>query len=135
VTIPEEFHPWVMSRSAEQVAAIKSSGARVTGDLADLNPTLGPAGPQPEDLDPEAMLEAAVAGLVFATGDHAAEVARLRRRIEKLEGRGPKDLPGAPAPGGRVKRGLVDLSERHRAVMAARRAFTRARGTLRRGSR
>jgi hypothetical protein len=135
VTIPEEFHPWVMSRSAEQVAAIKSSGARVTGDLADLNPTLGPSGPQPEDLNPEAMLEAAVAGLVFATGDHAAEVARLRRRIEKLEGRGPKDLPGAPAPGGRVKRGLVDLSERHRAVMAARRAFTRARGTLRRGSR
>ncbi len=127
VTIPEEFHPWVMSRSEEQVSAIRSSGARVTGDLADLTPTLRPPGLQPEDIAPEALLESALAGLVFATSDHAAEVARLKRRIERLERRDANDRAGSRKAGARVKRALVDLSERRKSVMVARRGFTRVR--------
>lgn len=125
VTIPAEFHDWVKSRSNEQVASIRTSGAQVTGDLEDLTPTLRAAGPQPEDISAEALLEAALVGLVFATGDHAAEVARLRSRIDKLEGRPVSDRGSSD-----LKR--VGLSERRRSTMRARGALRRVREALRR---
>ena len=127
VTIPAEFHAWVLSCSKEQVAAIKASGTHVMGDLEDLTPTLHSPGPQPEDVPPEALLDSAIAGLVFATGDHAAEVARLRRRIDKVEGR-PHPEQGSSG----FKRALVGLSERRRSVMVARRGFRGIRDAWRR---
>ena len=122
VTIPAEFHAWVLSRSNEQVATIKASGTHVTGDLEDLTPTLRSPGPQPEDISPEALLDSAIVGLVFAAGDHAAEVARLRRKIDKLEGRSDPEEGGSG-----FKQALVRLSERSRSVMVARRGFRRIR--------
>jgi hypothetical protein len=131
VTIPVEWHPWVMSRSEEQVAAIAASGARVVGDLHDLVPVLRPPGPQPEDVPAEALLEAAVTGLVFSASDHAADVARIRRRNGK---RAANSTPRPVLPSKtRVKQALVTASERHGSMMAARRAYRRAR-ELRRGS-
>jgi hypothetical protein len=124
VTIPADLHPWVISRSEEQVASIRSSGARVTGDLADLTPALPAPGLQPDDIPAEALLDAALTGLVFTSNEHAAEVTKLRRRIDELQAR------DAPAPGWKGK--LVTLSERHGSVMGARRAFVRARDSLRR---
>jgi hypothetical protein len=123
-TLPPEYHDWVVSRSEEQVAAIRASGVHVVGDLADLVPAIRPAGPQPEDLDPEALLDAAVAGLVFSATDHAAEVTRLRRKLARLEGREPAPT-AAPRP--RTQQALVDLSERHPALMSARSGWRRLR--------
>ena len=127
VTIPVDHHDWLMSRSREQVAAIRSSGARVTGDLEDLTPTLRPPGTQPEDISPEALLESALAGLVFAAADHAADATRLRGRIERLTGRQARKKSGS-----RTRWALLGLSERSRSTMVARRAFRRVRDTLRR---
>jgi hypothetical protein len=142
VTIPAELHPWVLSRAEEQVAAVKESGAHVVGDLEDLAPVLSTPGPQPEDLGAEALLDSALAGLVFAATDHANESARLRRRIEKLQDRvraaAPPPAPTPPpAPPrqdvrARLKHRLVTLSDRNRALGLARRAYVRGRDTVRR---
>jgi len=142
VTVPAEFHDWVKSRSDEQVAAIRASGAHVTGDLEDLTPVLRAPGPQPEDIPAEAVLESAVVGLVFAAGDHAAEVTKLRSRIDKLEGRPAKkrgssepansEQANSEKPSAGWKRALLSLSERHRSAMLARRAVARVRTVFRR---
>ncbi len=40
VLLPVEYHDWARARSEQQIAAIKSSGAQVVGDLDDLRPVL-----------------------------------------------------------------------------------------------
>jgi len=128
LTIPAEFHDWVRARSDEQVAAIKASGAQVIGDLNDLTPTLGAPGPQPGDIPAQALLDAAIVGLVFATSDHAAEVTRLRRRIDTVQGR-PVRAQGGPGSK-RVPAGLGA-----RSIKTARRAVRRLRHGWRRPGR
>ena len=80
--LPPELHDWARERTAEQVRAIEASGASVVGELADLDPVFGPD--VEEATDPEAVLEAAVEGLVALAKDRAAELERLRRRVEQL---------------------------------------------------
>lgn len=117
VTVPEEYHPWLVARGKEQVEAVRAAGVHVVGDLADLTPSLPPSGPQPEDVPAEELLEACLHALLHATGAHTRDLERLRRRVDELE---------APSPHP-VKARLVALSERSPTTMLARRAYTRLR--------
>lgn len=98
--IPAELEPWTLARTAEQIRSITASGARVVGDLADLEPDFGPAG---DDGDPSAedVLAAAVDGLVTLGKAKEVELDRLRRRNDQLKRRS-----------GRVEERAVSLPER-----------------------
>jgi hypothetical protein len=84
--LPSDLADWARARTAEQVRAIQASGASVVGDLADLEPVFDPAD-EDEATSPEAVLEAAVEGLVALGKDREVELERLRRRVEQLSAR------------------------------------------------
>ncbi|MGH3356187.1 MAG: hypothetical protein ACRDOJ_09825 [Nocardioidaceae bacterium] len=137
VALPESAYAWVKATAAEQVATVQASGVHVVGDLADLEPRLRSPGVQPAALATEALLDAALDGLVFLGENRTKEIARLRaanadlrkqvkgqrtrldkqqKRIDAMRRR-LETRPGSPA---------VDT--------AAKRAWsTRARGLVRRG--
>lgn len=52
--------PWVSTRAERQAGAIRTSGARVVGDLAELTP-VPTVGVRPREVSPEEQLDAAVA--------------------------------------------------------------------------
>jgi hypothetical protein len=81
--LPAELEDWTRARTVELVKAIEASGASVVGDLKDLDPVFDPDAEE-EATDLEAVLEAAVEGLVALAKDRAAELERLRRRVEHL---------------------------------------------------
>jgi hypothetical protein len=80
LVLPPEYSEWTLARTAEQVSAVKASGAHVVGDLADLQPAFGQGGLQPDEVRTDALLEAALEGLVAVTRDRGEELVRLRRR-------------------------------------------------------
>lgn len=84
--LPPELEEWARARTAEQVRAIEASGATVVGDLTDLDPVF-PPGADEDPTDTEAVLEAAVEGLVALAKDREAELERLRRRVDQLSHR------------------------------------------------
>ena len=111
-SLPPELHEWVVERTAEQVRAIKASGATVVGDLADLDPTFGAADPLEVESDGQGVLEAALEGLVSLAKDRGAELERLRKRNAQLartnrqlteaSSRGPEPRPLRRAYGASV---------------------------------
>ena len=82
--LPPELEDWARARTAEQVRAIEASGASVVGDLDDLEPVFGAPGAEADESSTEAILEAALEGLVALAKDREAELERLRRRNEEL---------------------------------------------------
>jgi FtsZ-binding cell division protein ZapB len=84
LVLPPEYTEWTLARTAEQVSAVKASGAHVVGDLAELQPVFGQTGMQPDEVRAEILLEAALEGLVAVTRDRGQELVRLRRRITAL---------------------------------------------------
>lgn len=86
VALPGSLHGWVRACAADQVEAIRSSGAHVVGDLADLEPRLDDEGILPDAVAPEAVLDAAVDGLVFLADSRSREVAKLRKKNAELRG-------------------------------------------------
>jgi hypothetical protein len=116
--LPPELEEWTRARTAEQVRAIRSSGASVVGDLEDLEPVFGP-GADEDVTDTQAVLEAAVEGLVALAKDRAAELERLRRRIDHLtERRRPSAGPGPT---------LAPKRQLHKAYRYGRAAIRRVR--------
>jgi FtsZ-binding cell division protein ZapB len=85
LVLPPEYVEWTRARTAEQVSAVKASGAHVVGDLGDLEPAFGRDGLQPDEVGDDALLEAALEGLVTVTLDRGAELVRLRQRIARLQ--------------------------------------------------
>jgi hypothetical protein len=100
-TIPQELHPWVLTRAEGQVEGLKASGVDLVGDLDDLRPDLSTHLEQPPEPETEAMLEVALTGLIVMTKQRAEaerkaeaaaarttkEIRRLERRYRKLETR------------------------------------------------
>lgn len=115
--IPPDLEAWTVARTAEQVRAIRASGADVVGDLADLEVDFGPADPQLGETSCEGILEAALEGLVALANDRAVELDRLRQRNARLTRQGrlvreqPSDRTSASAvlrrPIGRVYRSAI----------------------------
>jgi len=77
LAVPEGLWPWVAQRAQEQVRAVHEAGVRTVGDLDDLVPQ-AVSGIQPSDVPPEALLEAAVAGVVSLASQSDREMERLR---------------------------------------------------------
>ncbi|MDQ4052039.1 MAG: hypothetical protein M3237_04985 [Actinomycetota bacterium] len=74
--------PWLEERADAIVAKIRARGVNVVGDLAELTPLVVP-GDDPEDVDAEAALAAAVDALVGITGDY----------FRRVSARGTHDQP------------------------------------------
>ncbi len=125
--LPPDLEEWTRARTAQQVKAVEASGARVVGSLDELEPSAFAADGRwsTDDLDSDALLEAAVEGLAALAKDRGAELARLRSRV-KREG------PARPTARGRARQCVVDLSERWTWLMPARRAYARTRTALNR---
>lgn len=85
IAIPEHMHDWVRACAADQVEAVRSSGVDVVGDLADLEPKLDSGGRQPGTASDAAVLDAAVAGLVFLADNRTKEIQRLRAANAQLK--------------------------------------------------
>lgn len=117
--LPPELEDWTRARTAEQVKAIEASGARVIGDLADLDPVF-PLEAEEETTDTNAVLEAAVEGLVALAKDRAAEHDRLRGRIQELVGKIRADAAAPPPAPDRE-------SQLHRFLRRGRAALRRVR--------
>jgi hypothetical protein len=127
LVLPAELEEWTQARTAEQISAVKAAGVDVVGDLADLEPVFGRHGQQPDDVTSEALLDAALHGLVAVARDRGAEIDRLRRRVARLSEQNA-ELTGyrerlERAPRTRAKRSLVALSERRPWVMRLRQAY------------
>lgn len=84
VALPDDVSEWLKSYAAEQAEVIRASGAHVVGDLSDLEPRPAPGGVLPEALPDAAVLEAAVAGLVFLGENRTKEIQRLRTTNAQL---------------------------------------------------
>lgn len=82
--LPADLKGWASARTAEQVNAIRASGATVVGHLDDLEPLFETAAPQAGEMDDAALLEAALEGLVALAKDRGEELVRLRGRISHL---------------------------------------------------
>jgi hypothetical protein len=115
--LPPELEEWARARTAEQVRAIVASGASVVGDLAELEPVFGPRTDE-APTDPEAVLEAAVEGLVALAKDRGAELERLRRRAERFSLKGRRSAESV--------RTLAEKSHLDKAVRKVRSAMGRA---------
>lgn len=90
VRVPDAYHEWVRRESERVHAELESSGVRVVGDLADLEPRLDQGAPfvWPEDIPDSDLLTFAVSALT-AFGSDVAEHKR-----QELEG-GKKRRAGA----------------------------------------
>ncbi len=93
--VPPELEAWTRARTVEQVKAIEASGASVVGDLTDLEPVFETG--EESASDTEAVLEAAVEGLVALAKDRAAELERRRRRIDQLLRQAAPSRAASPA--------------------------------------
>jgi len=117
-TLPPELEEWTVARTAEQVRAIQASGANLVGDLTELDPVFDPS-PDDASIEAEALLEAALDGLVMLAKDRAAELDRLRRRLQQRT-----DKP-RPAVRSNVSRGTGHRLRRalHKGKTAVRRVL------------
>lgn len=82
--IPSELQEWTVARSAEQARAVVASGAHVVGSLSDLEPAVAPADSASQDVQCEAVLDAAIEGMVAIAQDRGRELTKLRRRNAAL---------------------------------------------------
>lgn len=98
--LPAELAEWAVARTAEQVRAIEASGAAVVGDLADLEPVFADTAESAES-DTDAVLEAAVEGIVALAKDRGVELERLRRRVDTLSRKSRQAGPTGPAESSR----------------------------------
>lgn len=119
LAVPEEYHDWVRSKAAEMKRAVLASGVHLVGDIDDLDPVFPPGGMQPEDVSADAMLEAALEGLVG--------MARARDRVRKRL-RAAEAGPGRPP----VRTRIVELGDRNAAVRRALDVYRAGRRTVRR---
>ena len=92
--IPRELHEWVMTRYEQQAAGLKAAGVDLVGEVEDLRPDLSRHMEQPSDPTPEALLEAAVEGLIMMAqlrAEHDEVVARSQAEaaeaLERLQRR------------------------------------------------
>lgn len=84
--VPVQHHDWLRARADRQIRTLESSPVRVVGDLEDLRPVLDPArSVQPDQVGTEAVLEAALHGLVAVATQRTAEVKRIRREAAALK--------------------------------------------------
>jgi hypothetical protein len=131
LAIPAALHGWVHDQAKRQRRTIEDAGVRVIGDLADLEPVFSD-GIQPDQLDDDELVQAAVDGLLYLTNrvnkqrDMHNQVRGLKQRVADLEAElhRSRKHPWRPA--------LIDLSERHRSVMALRRGYWKAADAVRR---
>ncbi len=125
LAVPERSWPWVVQRAQEQVRAIRESGVETVGDLDDLVPRAAP-GIQPSDVPPEAVLEAAVAGVVSLAS-------QSDREMERLRGSPPPEQPGQQVQGPRPSATAVSgASDSTRLLTRARAKSRSVRARLRR---
>ena len=82
--LPAELEGWAQARTLEHVRAIEGCGSNVVGDLDDLQPKLPAAHAVNAEPSSEAVLEAAVEGLVALARDRGEELARLRSQLTRL---------------------------------------------------
>jgi hypothetical protein len=127
LVVPEQLHGWVRERAAEQVRMLQTSGVDVVGDLRDLEPVLPVEGVQPEDLDPEAILDAAVQGLV------AIAALRSRERQAAREKERRQQEAASEPWRARLRGALVRAERNHPTVGRAGRLYRSTRGRVRRG--
>lgn len=123
--LPEELTGWVAARAAEQVGAIVASKAHIVGDLDDLSPVLDRTG-TPGPASTEALLDAALDGLVALARDRGEALAKLRKRerrsaeeIEHLTKR-LDDVYAAP-----LRAVLIAFSEKRPWLMPIRQRYSR----------
>jgi hypothetical protein len=89
--LPAEYHDWAREAAREQVEAITQRGAVVVGDLEDLHAVDVPGDvTDPSQLDPEALLGAALDAIVGLASDRRElerQVADLERSLERVTGK------------------------------------------------
>lgn len=134
LVVPERLHGWVRERAAAQARMLETSGVHVVGDLRDLEPVLPVEGRQPEDLDPEAILDAAVQGLVAVAALRSREREAARERARRQQQPAPPESWRGRARR-RVKGALVRAEREHPSLRRAGRSYRAARARARRRGR
>ncbi|HVQ87159.1 MAG TPA: hypothetical protein VMT88_03160 [Actinomycetes bacterium] len=95
LTLPTAHTEWAAQEATRLIDEIKSVGAELVGDLADLNPTATAAAPlAPEQLPAEQLLAAAIDGLAGLAVEHA----KLREKFDDLEATKTKQAARIKAP-------------------------------------
>lgn len=128
---PLSLRNWVHARTDEQVRAIVASGANVVGNLDELKPVFEETEARME-VASEALLDAALEGLVAIAQDLSDELSRLRRdaaaaaETERLQ-HTLEEFRSAP-----VRAALIGLSEQKSGFMLLRRGYSLAKKVSRR---
>ena len=114
IEVPKDAYDWAVAWSQRTVAELQECGYDVVGDLADLVPSTRPTGVDPDNVPPEQLADAALAGMVslveLVMSSPAAAIAMRR------------------AKRGVMARKVEELAYRSRAVAATRDAYRRWRG-------
>lgn len=126
LVVPPHLRDWVAARADAMTGDLQASGADIVGDLTDLAPYHHPEGIQPQDVDQELVLEAALDGLAGMVRARARLARRLRRRIAELGG-APLARNSHPRRRDRMARAGETVRARIAANPTARRIYAAVR--------
>jgi hypothetical protein len=105
LAVPEKHRGWLVEAAERQLEVIRTSGAEVVGDLDDLAPMPPTEGKQPDELDLDDVVAAAVDALVGLGHQHL----RATKALEELR----KEKLVLERRLARARRQLASASERH----------------------
>ncbi len=117
--LPVELTDWATAEAQHQAEKVRAGGYDVVGDLADLVPRPDPDAPRPDDVTPDAALDAALAGLAAVTERYAHSWWRRHR----ADGAADEHTPGVRATAFRIRRAGAQLADRNRIAARAGAAY------------
>ena len=118
--LPEEHRGWVTERATTMVDEVRSRGYHVVGDLDDLLPAPpGATEARPDAVQPDALVEAAIAALQASVEQHAQLWWRFRTRQSSTADDTSRATSFARATAYRAKVSALHLADRNRLVRRA----------------
>ena len=117
ITLPREDHGWVAERAAAMVEELRHRGYAVSGDLADLLPSVPETNSRPDEVDPEELADALLTALIAVTERYADFWWKARRRDRRTEASSGSKIASLARAGGYRARMLgLSLAERSRLI-------------------
>jgi hypothetical protein len=129
IALPHREYEWAVTWCQDTAKFIADAGYDVIGDLSELMPTAPRNGVDPDEADPAAQADAAVAGMAALVSyisrggdpDNPQRITELETRLDRAERalRAHREL----SPGERIKRCFVELSGQVRWMQAMYRVY------------
>lgn len=122
IPLPKQDHDWVREAAEHTIERVRDAGYHVVGDLEDLRPA-APRGDEPATAGELAPSEAEIGEIAMESVTELLRNPAGSRRMMKRK-------PPQPAKALKLRKFVMRMSDQYPQVMAARRAYWRARAKL-----